>query len=328
MKIGSLTASIELDDIVRFAREYDPQPMHVDPEAAKESIMGGLIASGLHTCSLAARMIAESLPLGSKPVAIQNVDMVKWIKPVRAGDRLQLRKTILKAYKSENSDTEIVQYRFDVLNGSDQEVMNQTAWVAFGPRASDLQTRLQFEEARDAADKSEAGSPNMDAGDRHLDRSYFDDVIVGESAILGHHQFTAEEIESFAQVYDSLPCHWVDRGESLDHLSGRRTAPGWLVTSVWMKLYVTGRNKTVHANFSATGRQAQYGLSPGIWDMKWLKPVHAGDILSYSARVSKTRLVNSKPGWGLVFYENDAVNQRGERVFECKTAIFWECRPT
>ncbi|WP_321800234.1 MaoC/PaaZ C-terminal domain-containing protein [Burkholderia sp. BCC1988] len=324
-----LGPSIELEDIVQFAREYDPQPMHVDPEAAKGSLVGGLIASGLHTSSLAARLIADSLPLGSTPVAIQNVDMVKWVRPVRAGDRLQLRQTILQSRKSQTSNAEIVQYKFDVLNGQDEEVMNQTAWIAFGPRADDLQQYMERGGDALAGSREEAdGSSQRDQGSRHLDRGYFDEVVVGESAILGHHQFSAEEIERFTRTYDSLSCHWQHDESLLSQHSDSRIAPGWLVTSVWMKLYVTERNKTVHATASECGHKPRYGLSPGIWDMKWLAPVYAGDVLTYSARVSKTRLVNSKPGWGLVFYENDAVNQRGERVFECKTAIFWECRPT
>lgn len=79
-----LTAS-ELDE---FARRYDPQPFHIDPDAAKASIYGGIIGSGWQTCSLMMRLVVDALLIDAASLGSPGIDEVRWIKPVRAGDRL------------------------------------------------------------------------------------------------------------------------------------------------------------------------------------------------------------------------------------------------
>jgi acyl dehydratase len=79
------------DEIVAFARQFDPQPFHVDREAAAASIYGGVIASGWHTCAMMMRMVVDGLMARSSSMGSPGLDGVRWLAPVRAGDLLRVR---------------------------------------------------------------------------------------------------------------------------------------------------------------------------------------------------------------------------------------------
>src|SRR5437660_11672092 len=87
-------------EIIDFARAYDPQPMHTDPEAARASIYGGLIASGWQTATSYMRRLVDAIMLDSASIGSPGIDNVRWIKPVRPGDILRARFTILEARPS------------------------------------------------------------------------------------------------------------------------------------------------------------------------------------------------------------------------------------
>ncbi len=87
--LGQRTVSEE--EIIDFARQFDPQPFHVDAEAASGSIYGGVIASGWHTCAMMMRMVVDGLPFASSSMGSPGLDGVRWLLPVRAGDTLSLR---------------------------------------------------------------------------------------------------------------------------------------------------------------------------------------------------------------------------------------------
>ena len=76
------------EEIVGFAAQFDPQPMHLDEEAARHTMLGGLAASGWHTCCIMMRMIADGLLLDAASMGAPGIDEVKWLKPVRPGDEL------------------------------------------------------------------------------------------------------------------------------------------------------------------------------------------------------------------------------------------------
>lgn len=82
-------------EIVEFASEFDPQPMHLDAEAGRHSLLGGLSASGWHTCAMFMRMLCDAFLLESTSQGAPGVDQVKWKKPVLAGDMLAGRCTVV-----------------------------------------------------------------------------------------------------------------------------------------------------------------------------------------------------------------------------------------
>ena len=116
--------SVEANEIVAFAKRYDPQIFHTDPEAAKKTQFGGLIASGWHTCGLMMRLFAEHYLTHNASLASPGLDELRWLKPVRPGDRLSVQVTVLKAAPSRSKpDRGAVTSFIEVFNQADEAVM-------------------------------------------------------------------------------------------------------------------------------------------------------------------------------------------------------------
>jgi acyl dehydratase len=117
------THRITAEEIIDFAREFDPQPQHLDPEAAKASILGGLAASGWHLCALAMRMIVDGLLGRTASMGSPGVDDVQWRRPVYAGDDLRLDAEVLETRPSSRADRGYVRFRFTMsrVRGAERE---------------------------------------------------------------------------------------------------------------------------------------------------------------------------------------------------------------
>lgn len=83
------------EEVLNFARRFDPQTFHIDPQGAKKTRFGGIIASGWHTCALAMRLFVDNYLSKVSSIASPGVDELRWIKPVRPGDELSIRVTVL-----------------------------------------------------------------------------------------------------------------------------------------------------------------------------------------------------------------------------------------
>lgn len=127
--------TVKADDVVDFAKKFDPQFFHVDAEAAKSSFFGALCASGWHTAAMCMRMMCDSFLLDSASLGSPGVDELRWTKPVFVGDTLRLKVTVLEQ-KPSRSRPEMgsVQSRFEVFNQKDELVMHMTAWSMFKKR--------------------------------------------------------------------------------------------------------------------------------------------------------------------------------------------------
>lgn len=116
--------NVTAQEIIEFANEFDPQPMHLDEEAGKASLLGGLSASGWHTCSMLMRMICDSFLLDSTSQGAPGIDSVRWKKPVLAGDTLKGRCTVLSARKSRSRpNLGLVTVSYLLVNQRDETVM-------------------------------------------------------------------------------------------------------------------------------------------------------------------------------------------------------------
>jgi acyl dehydratase len=155
---------------------------------------------------------------------------------------------------------------------------------------------------------------------------YLEDIRVGDKAELGSHTFTAEEIKSFAARFDPQPFHLDEAAAARSHFGGL-VASGWHTGSVCIRLIVQHRlreEEAMRARGEAVGRT---GPSPGFRDLKWLKPVYAGDTITFASEVIETREVRSRPDKGLVFARNTGTNQEGVVVFSFISVVFVDCRP-
>lgn len=117
--------SLTAEEIMEFAGRYDPQPIHVDPEYAARGPFTGLIASGWHTAGVMMRLLADNFISHVAGMASPGVDEVRWIMPVRPGDTLSIRVTVLEARRSRSKpDRGIVRSLVEVLNQNKEVVMS------------------------------------------------------------------------------------------------------------------------------------------------------------------------------------------------------------
>lgn len=314
---------VSKDDIIAYARAYDPQALHLDEEAAKKTIVGGLCASGFHSCALLMRMLVDSFLLQSTSLGSPGLEEVKWMRPVRPGDRLSARMTISgKRVLASRPDVGITRQLTEMLNQKGEVVMS---WD------SSQFLRLRHPSASVAAETPrEKRAPLVSLWDLpgpEPDRTsnYFEDRMEGETYSLGSHHFTRDEILSFARQFDPQPFH-LDDEAAAQSLFGSLSASGWHTTSIWIRQFVAFRQK-IEADMAARGlRHAEYGPSPGFRNLRWLKPVHPGDTIEFRGRVDSKLDWRSRPDRGLIETENQGRNQNGDIVFTIRGRILAERR--
>jgi len=133
LAMGSHTFGEE--EIIAFARQYDPQPFHIDPVAARNSFFKGLIASGWHTVVIAMRLTVQSYLTHSVSLGSPGVENVRWLAPVRPGDTISYRRVVLEARPSESKPgVGLVRSRVEAHNQSGEVVMTFEGWGMFGRR--------------------------------------------------------------------------------------------------------------------------------------------------------------------------------------------------
>ncbi|MGO9774828.1 MAG: MaoC family dehydratase [Roseiarcus sp.] len=112
------------EQIVAFARAFDPQPFHVDAEAARQSVYGGLVASGWHTASAMMRMMVDHFISPKASMGSPGLDEIRWLKPVRPGDTISVRVTVLSAKRSVSKpDRGVIEQLTEVINQEGDVVM-------------------------------------------------------------------------------------------------------------------------------------------------------------------------------------------------------------
>ncbi|HEX2654634.1 MAG TPA: MaoC family dehydratase [Xanthobacteraceae bacterium] len=137
--VGSVTEYgprlVTREEIIAFASEFDAQPMHLDEEAARGTLLGGLAASGWHICALLMRMIVDGFIGHSTSMGAPGVEEVKWLAPLRPGDQITVRCTVLETRGSKSRpDMGFVKFLFEVFNQTEARVMQLTTTLMFGRR--------------------------------------------------------------------------------------------------------------------------------------------------------------------------------------------------
>lgn len=122
-------------EIIAFARQFDPQPFHTDPQAAKKSFFGGLVASGWHTCAVGMRFTVESHVGRTVSLGSPGVENIRWLKPVRSGDTITYYRVVLEKRASQSRPgVGLVKSRWEALNEAGETVMTMEGWGMFGRR--------------------------------------------------------------------------------------------------------------------------------------------------------------------------------------------------
>ncbi len=133
IECGSRT--VQREEILAFARDFDPQPFHVDEAAARESLFGGLSASGWHTCALTMRLMCDAYLLRSSSLGSPGLDEVRWLRPVHPGDTLHVRMTVLEArLMRSRPGVGLVRSQWESLDQDGQAVLRMIGWGMFACR--------------------------------------------------------------------------------------------------------------------------------------------------------------------------------------------------
>lgn len=135
LELGS--RGVTREEIIDFAKQFDPQPFHVDEDAARQSIFGGLIASGWHTTSLLMRLMVDGLLSHSSSMGSPGIDQIRWLLPVRPGDTLSARATVQKVTPSSSKpDRGVMHSLYEVRNQKGELVMTMQGMGLFKRRGT------------------------------------------------------------------------------------------------------------------------------------------------------------------------------------------------
>ena len=145
---------------------------------------------------------------------------------------------------------------------------------------------------------------------------YFEDIEIGAETVFGHYDVTREEVLEFARKYDPQPFHLSDEAAAKTHF-GRIAASGWHTTAMTMAVIAR-----------AVVEQEQAGLgSPGIDELRWLKPVYPGDRLTVRGKIVETIPSRSKPHIGVIRTQTTVSNQDGVDVMRFTSIVMMRRRP-
>jgi len=151
--------------------------------------------------------------------------------------------------------------------------------------------------------------------------NFFEDIKIGLRRELGSFSFTAEAIKKFAAEFDPQRFH-LDEEEGRRSLFGGLAASGWHVGSACMKLLVVEGQRLAREAAARGEEVATWGPSPGFRELRWIRPVLAGDTISFATEVRSLRPSSRKPEWAVVEARHTGTNQRGELVFSVLATAF------
>ena len=150
---------------------------------------------------------------------------------------------------------------------------------------------------------------------------FFEDMEIGVRRDVGSFTFTAEAIKTFAAQFDPQAFH-LDEEAGRNSLFGGLAASGWHVGSACMKLMVADGQRLSREAAARGEKVAVWGPSPGFRELRWIKPVLAGDTVSFSSVIESKRMSEKRPEWGILQSRTSGINQRGEAVYSLLATAF------
>lgn len=145
---------------------------------------------------------------------------------------------------------------------------------------------------------------------------------IGVTRTLGSHTFQAGEIKAFAAKYDPQPFH-LDEAAAERSVFRRLCASGWHTAAMWMRCNLLSIERDARS-WVGEGPAPVFGPSPGFENLKWLKPVYAGDTITYTRTNLGHRAMASRPGWRILSMRSEGFNQNGEKVIEFDSAVLMQ----
>lgn len=143
---------------------------------------------------------------------------------------------------------------------------------------------------------------------------------IGITVTLGSHRFEPEAIKAFARKYDPQIFH-IDEEAARNSIFGGLCASGWHTAATWMKLNLQAGMEAEVARWPGPGPVPKFGPSPGFKNLKWPKPVYAGETVTFTRTALAHRPIASRPGWRLLTLRSEAFDSTGDKVIEFESAV-------
>lgn len=143
---------------------------------------------------------------------------------------------------------------------------------------------------------------------------------IGVTVTLGSHTFEPEAIKAFARKYDPQIFH-LDEEAAKKSVFGGLCASGWHTAATWMKLNLEAGVEAGGGRWVGAGPAPEFGPSPGFKNLKWLKPVYAGETVTFTRTALAHRPIMSRPGWRLLTLRSEAFDSTSDKVIEFESAV-------
>ncbi len=308
---------VSQEEIIAFAEKYDPQPFHTDPGSDHAQSVGGLIASGWHSCGIMMRMICDAYLLGSASMGSPGLDSVRWLLPLRPGDTLSGTTTIVgRRVSRSRPELGLLTLEYELHNQRQEPVMvTRGIGMMRVARPGDH-----------PASEGDVASANPETPPRRSDattdnstgRSFYHLIQPGMTQKTGTYVFEADEITDFAREFDPQLFHLSQEEAEKSHF-GALCASGWHTVAAWMRSNVLHGYEGFCRASAYDGPPLEFGPSPGVRNVRWPHPVFVGDTITFRSTVTGKRPGKTE-GWGLMISRSEGFNQDGVRVLSLEGA--------
>lgn len=298
--LGDMTFSRK--EIVTFAGIYDPQPAHIDDEAAKSTLLGGLAASGWHSCAALWARAQTGLLAHCRHRGRPVITDIRWLAPVRADDTLQLR-AIVTHRKPCPRSARLGQttLRYDAVNKTGSVVMNLKVNHAFERRADEPSSNICPRPSVDSGARNTPLRPRR----RVCSVSFFEQVETGDEIDLGTYTFTDRNIAEFTTLTGLIDSRTGDHSTQVN---------AWHLTAAWMQRIVA----YYHGQTERLGRAGTsvplLGPASGVKHLRWHRRVRSGDVIHFLSWAERKLDLPSHGSWGLLACGAEGIDASGRIV--------------
>lgn len=293
LDIGAVRLSRE--DIIAFARAFDPQPFHIDEAAARETLLGGLAASGWHTCATVMGLLEQAMADHALRLEAGGTEEILWLQPVRPGDTLQAQARFAPASPC-TCGSRARMASVDTINQRGETVMRWRMDCIFPD------PRMSRTEEQQPCDLRRGRSPRVRRMPREHAIRYFDEIMPGDEIALGDYTFTSERVEEFKTRYSPGP------GRARDDVLS------WHIPAAWMSCMVRHYEQEARWLTAASRPVPRLGPAAGVKHLRWHAPVKVGDTLTFRGWAERKIEVATQKQWGLLVVGAEGVDQAGKLV--------------
>ena len=293
---------IAADEMVAFARRFDPQPFHVDEQAAQGTLLGGLAASAWFTCTKIMGEISRFAFRHSFVLDLAGAEQIILMGPVRGDDLLTITLFLSDETLCACGD-HVRRGRVEAVNQMGDVVMRMMLDCVLSPRESGLKAANVICPLRQGRAARVARAPRRDA------IRYFDDVVIGSEIDLGRYTFGPEAVDEF----NACTANGAQHGGSSTG-PGRREVPIWHLPAAWMQRMVRFYEEESKQRAASGESIPRLGPATGFKQLRWHRPVAIGETITFRGWAERKLDIASQHHWGLLVVGAEGLDADGEKV--------------